>query len=131
MEYHSAVRKNELSPFASVWMELEGIYRAKRDQSEKDKCHVISLIHKFKKQNRNTEDGKEKYNQGDEPCEILNHRKHTEGCWKGRWVGGVTGWGTGGMACGRARGGTSTGCCVQPPSPRVLPLRRTMRCVLT
>ena len=38
MEYYSAIKKNEMLPFATMWMELEG------SQSEKDKYHMISLI---------------------------------------------------------------------------------------
>ena len=43
MEYYSAIRKNEYPPFASMWIELEGIMLNEVSQSEKDK-HMISFI---------------------------------------------------------------------------------------
>ena len=44
MEYYSAIKKNEILPFATTWMELEGIMLSEIRQSEKDKYHMISLI---------------------------------------------------------------------------------------
>ena len=44
MEYYSAVKKNEILPFATMWMELEGIMLSEISQSEKDKNHMTSLI---------------------------------------------------------------------------------------
>ena len=44
MEYYSAVRKNEIMPFAATWMNLEIIILSKVSQKEKDKYHMISLI---------------------------------------------------------------------------------------
>uniref|UniRef100_A0A673STR8 Uncharacterized protein n=1 Tax=Suricata suricatta TaxID=37032 RepID=A0A673STR8_SURSU len=44
MEYYSAIKKNEILPFSSTWMELEGIMLSEISQSEKNKYHVISLI---------------------------------------------------------------------------------------
>ena len=43
MEYYSAIRKDEYPPFASTWMELEGIMLGEVSQSV-DKHYVISLI---------------------------------------------------------------------------------------
>ena len=37
MEYYSAIRNNKYPPFASTWMELEGIMLSEESQSEKDK----------------------------------------------------------------------------------------------
>ena len=45
MEYYSATKKNEILPFATVWMELDCIMLSKISQSEKDKYHMISLIY--------------------------------------------------------------------------------------
>ena len=44
--------KNENLPFAMTWIELEGIMLSEINQSEKDNYHMITLICKFKKQNR-------------------------------------------------------------------------------
>ena len=43
MEYYSAVRKNEIMPFAATWMDLEIIILDEVSQSEKDK-YVILFI---------------------------------------------------------------------------------------
>ena len=44
MEYYSAVKKNEIMPFAATWMDLEMIILSELSQTEKDKYHMISLI---------------------------------------------------------------------------------------
>ena len=44
MEYCSAIKKNEILPFATTWIELEGIMLSEISQSEKDKNHMTSLI---------------------------------------------------------------------------------------
>ena len=44
MEYYSAIKKNELMPFAATWMDLEVIILSEVSQTEKDKYHMISLI---------------------------------------------------------------------------------------
>ena len=43
MEYYSAIKKNEIMPFAATWMDLEIIILREINQKEKDKYH-ISLI---------------------------------------------------------------------------------------
>ena len=43
MEYYSAIKKNEIMPFAATWMDLE-ILILEVSQAEKDKYHMISLI---------------------------------------------------------------------------------------
>ena len=43
MEYYLAIKKNEILPFATTQMELEGIMRSEISQSEKDKYHMTSL----------------------------------------------------------------------------------------
>ena len=42
--YYSAIKKNEIIPFAATWMDLEIIILSKISQKEKDKYHMISLI---------------------------------------------------------------------------------------
>ena len=43
MEYYSAIKKNEIMPFAATWMQLEIIILSEVSQKEKDKYHMISL----------------------------------------------------------------------------------------
>ena len=44
MEYYSAIRKKQILPFATTWIELEGIWLSEISQVEKDKYQMISLI---------------------------------------------------------------------------------------
>ena len=44
MEYYSAIKKNEIMPFATTWMDLEIIILSKVSQKKKDKFYMISLI---------------------------------------------------------------------------------------
>ena len=44
MEYYLAIKKNEILPFVTTWIELEGIMLSEISQSEKDKYHMTSLI---------------------------------------------------------------------------------------
>ena len=44
MEYYSAIKKNEIMPFAATGMHLEIIILSEVSQTEKDKCLMISLI---------------------------------------------------------------------------------------
>ena len=44
MKYYSAIKKNEIMPFAATWMKLEIIILSEVSQTEKDKYHMMSLI---------------------------------------------------------------------------------------
>ena len=44
MEYYSAIRKNEIIPFAVTWIDLEMIILSGVSQTERDKYHKIELI---------------------------------------------------------------------------------------
>ena len=44
MEYYSALKKNETTPFAATWTDLEVVILSEVSQTEKDKYHMISLI---------------------------------------------------------------------------------------
>ena len=44
MEYYLAIKKNEILPFTTTWLELEGIMLSEISQPEKDKNHMTSLI---------------------------------------------------------------------------------------
>ena len=44
MEYYSAIKKNKILPFVTIWKDLEGIMLTEISQTDKDKYHMISLI---------------------------------------------------------------------------------------
>ena len=52
MEYSSAIRRNQILPFATTWMELEGIILNEVCQTAKDKYGLIFLYVGSKKQNK-------------------------------------------------------------------------------
>ena len=41
VDYYSAIKKNEIMPFAATWMDLEIIILSEGSQKEKDKYHMI------------------------------------------------------------------------------------------
>lgn len=45
MAYYSAMRKNDILPFATAWMDTEHIMLNQISQTETDKYSMISLIH--------------------------------------------------------------------------------------
>ena len=44
MEYYSAIKKDDIMPFAATWMELQNLILSEMSQKDKDKYHMISLI---------------------------------------------------------------------------------------
>ena len=44
MEYYSAIKKNEILPFAATWMDLESVILSEVSQTEKEKYCMTSLI---------------------------------------------------------------------------------------
>ena len=44
MEYYSAIKRNEIVPFAEMWMDLETVIQSEVSQKEKDKYHIILLL---------------------------------------------------------------------------------------
>ena len=53
MEYYWVIKKNEIMPFVTTWMDLKIIILNKVSQKEKDKCHMMSLICGILKNNTN------------------------------------------------------------------------------
>ena len=43
MGYYSAIKKNEILPFVTTWMDLENIMLSEISQTEKNRCYIISL----------------------------------------------------------------------------------------
>ena len=43
MEYCSVIKMNEIRPFATEWVDLDGVL-SETSKTEKDKYHMISLI---------------------------------------------------------------------------------------
>ena len=44
MEYYSAIKKkNEILPFAAIWMDLEGILLSEISQTDEDKYKIENL----------------------------------------------------------------------------------------
>jgi len=44
MEYYSAIKKNEIRPFAATWMDLESVILSAVSQTENEKYHTAFLI---------------------------------------------------------------------------------------
>ena len=61
MEYYSAIKKNEILPFVTTWMYIEGIMLSEMSQTEKDTyCMILLLcgIKKKKKEKKTNEQNK-------------------------------------------------------------------------
>ena len=43
MEYYSAIKRNEIVPFAETWMDLETVIHSELSQKEKNKYYIISV----------------------------------------------------------------------------------------
>ena len=43
-QYYSAIKKREILPFTTTWVNLEGIMLSEVNQTEKDKYYMVSLI---------------------------------------------------------------------------------------
>ena len=44
-EHSSVIKKKEILPFVTVWMDLENVVPSEISQLEKAKCHMISFIY--------------------------------------------------------------------------------------
>ena len=48
MEYYSAIKKNEIMPFAKTWIDLQIVILNEISQKEKDKYHDITYMWNLK-----------------------------------------------------------------------------------
>ena len=44
MEYYSAIKRNEIVPFAEKWMDLETVIQSEVSQKENDRYHILMYI---------------------------------------------------------------------------------------
>ena len=51
MEYYTAVKKNEIMPFAATWMDLRSVIQSEVIQKEKNKYHMLRHIYGILKKN--------------------------------------------------------------------------------
>ena len=52
MEYYSAIKKNEILPFTTVWMDLEGRYNTKWNKLDKEKQIPYDFIYMWHVKNK-------------------------------------------------------------------------------
>ena len=45
MEYYSAIKKNEIMPFAATWMDVESVIQSEVSQKEKNKYRMLTHIY--------------------------------------------------------------------------------------
>ena len=55
MGYYSGIKTNEILPFVTTWMDLEGIMLSEISQTQKDKYCIIAHTWSLKKLNSFTE----------------------------------------------------------------------------
>ena len=82
MEYYSALKKNEILPFVTTWMDLKGVMLSEIGQTEKDKYCMFPLtcgVWKLKQINPyNKTDSRIK----DNKLVVTSEEKEREGAWK-------------------------------------------------
>ena len=44
MEYHSAIKRNEIESFIETWMDLETVIQSEVSQKEKNKCRMLTHV---------------------------------------------------------------------------------------
>ena len=45
MEYYSAIKKTKIMPFVATWVNLEIVIRSEVSQTQKNKYHMLLLMH--------------------------------------------------------------------------------------
>ena len=43
MEYYSAIKSNEIKPFAATWIDLEGVILSEVSHTKKEKYHMTAI----------------------------------------------------------------------------------------
>ena len=43
MEYYSAIKNNEIKPFAATWLDLEGVILSEVSHTKKEKYHMTAI----------------------------------------------------------------------------------------
>ena len=56
MEYHSAIKRNEIELFAVRWMDLETVIQSEVNQKEKNKYHMLTHIYGILKKKKGSEE---------------------------------------------------------------------------
>ena len=70
MEFYSAIKKKEILPFATAWMDLGSIMLSEISQSEIDKYRTISLMCGSNEQNKLTDKREpEAWKHGTDSCQ--------------------------------------------------------------
>ena len=46
-EYYSAIKKNEIMPFVTLWMDLESIILSEVSKKERENCHITYVQSKI------------------------------------------------------------------------------------
>lgn len=77
MEYYSAMKKNEILPFLTTLMDLEGIVLSEISQAKEDKYHMVSFMWNLKN----------KINQQTKQKHTHRYGKQTLGCQRGDRMG--------------------------------------------
>ena len=44
MEYYSAIKRNEIMPFAEMWIDLQTVIQNEVSQKEKNQHHIVLLV---------------------------------------------------------------------------------------
>ena len=67
MKYYSVIKKNEILPFATTWMELQCIMLSEISQSEKDRYRVFTHAWNLRNLTEDHREGKISYREGGKP----------------------------------------------------------------
>ena len=80
MEYYSAIRRKQILPFATTWMELEGIMLSEISQVSNDFTHMWSIRTKQKLKEQNSS----RFTEPKNGLTVTKGKGTGEGGWEGR-----------------------------------------------